>query len=415
MTATTSNRVWGLLLLAVPFIVVVILLRGLQVHLDTFHSADETYCHYPTILAFSENPDFFQTSRYESATTPLFHYFFAQVGRFVGFELWKLRALNVLLSYLVILLFCGLLEQWSIIASFRPLPYAMLSLLSPYFFGNSFIVTTDSLALLLSLATLLSLSHFLQHSSVLAPVVLAISVCLATLTRQTSASLALIAGTGIWVSESRATTKWVGSALLILALLPLATFVLRWGGFVPPHYQEWHVQTSLVPFRPFLFALALVGLYSTFFEYRRYLTILTDLRERSTLLISAIVGFALLLLFPLAEIDDNGYLWTIASWFPPIGGCSVLFWILVPLGLYTITSQCRENRRNFYIWFAVFCLVLPFVLSKVIHQKYLDPLVLVAWSVAHAGNPLWDRRFLYGTVPLYFVFILYFVLALTRS
>ena len=82
-------------LLAVPFLVAVAVLQGLTVEIDTFHGSDARVYQLPTILQFSERLDF---SSYPSAQTPLYHLVTAAWGELVGFELWKLRLLNVAFS-----------------------------------------------------------------------------------------------------------------------------------------------------------------------------------------------------------------------------------------------------------------------------------------------------------------------------
>ena len=85
------------LLLAVPFLIGVAVLQGLTVEIDTFHGSDSGTYQLPTILQlFRERLDF---SNYPSAQTPLFHVVMTGWGELVGFELWKLRLLNVVISY----------------------------------------------------------------------------------------------------------------------------------------------------------------------------------------------------------------------------------------------------------------------------------------------------------------------------
>ena len=72
------------------------MLQGLTVEIDTFHGSDARVYQLPTILQLSERLDL---SDYPSAQTPLFHLLTAGWGKLVGFELWKLRLLNVAFSY----------------------------------------------------------------------------------------------------------------------------------------------------------------------------------------------------------------------------------------------------------------------------------------------------------------------------
>jgi hypothetical protein len=102
MTAASARApAWlSTLLLAVPFLVGIAALRGLTVEIDTFHGSDARVYHLPSIEHFAAGLDF---DRYPAAQTPLFHLLFAGWGEVVGFELWKLRLLNVAVSYLAVL------------------------------------------------------------------------------------------------------------------------------------------------------------------------------------------------------------------------------------------------------------------------------------------------------------------------
>jgi 4-amino-4-deoxy-L-arabinose transferase-like glycosyltransferase len=409
------RHVLNLLILSAPFLAGAILLRGLQVHLDTFHGADEPHWHYPATLAVAEDPGHVWNTDMSTSTTPFFHMLFAFAGRVVGFEIWKLRALNVLISLLATVLLLRLLEQWRIDRSFAPLPYVLVFLLSPYFFGNSFILTTDSLSIALGLAAVLLLLKYLHGSSTGVMLMLSLVLCLATLTRQSNAALVIVALAGIWTSSLKGAQKRPATGLLALALLPLAAFVVHWGGVVPPANQQWFGQPGVVSLRVVLFTLALVGLYSVFFDPRRYLKIAGNAGERKILLFSGVAGLLLVTLFPLRETDDNGFLWTLSSQFPSVLGTSILFWVLIVSGLFTVASQCRENRVNITVWSVTLCMVLPFAASRVVHQKYIDPSVIVALSLICAAQTGWTNRRLAALLPLYAGFLSYFVLSLIRS
>ncbi len=415
MTTPYRRILRALAILALPFLAGVILLRGLTVHLDTFHAADETYWHYPTILAFVDQPDIFQNVTYESATTPLFHYLMAGVVRVAGKPLWGLRLVNVLFSFIAMALFWALLDRWRGNQPVDPLPFALFAAVSPYFFGNAFIVTTDSLAILLIMAMLISLLDYVRMPSTPALVAAAMALCLATLTRQTTISLSLVAGSAIIMADSSIKEKVAGLGAIVLALIPFGLFVIHWGGFVPPHYAARHVLTQLQPLRPFLFVAALIGAYSVFFEPRRYLTLFSSRADRTLALVAGGAGSILLILFPLIEIDDNGFLWTAAAHVPAAGNVSLLFWVLVPMGIYTVASQSLENRDNLVIWFTLLCLTLPFVTSRVIHQKYLDPFVCMALLLIMIRRSDGRIRSMVGMLPLLCFSLGYFVFTLLRS
>jgi len=73
-----SRRLVYPALLALPFLVGIVLLKGLTVEIHTFHGNDATLYHLPTILKFSHGIDL---ERYPAAQTPLFHLLFAGWGK----------------------------------------------------------------------------------------------------------------------------------------------------------------------------------------------------------------------------------------------------------------------------------------------------------------------------------------------
>ena len=150
------------LLLAVPFLIGIAVLKGLTVEIDTFHGSDAAVYQVPTIMHFREGLHF---SDYPSAQTPLFHLVMAGWGKLVGFDLWKLRLLNVAISYAAALALLRLLRRST---SLDVLPAFALTLaftLSPYFFGASFTLLTDNLAILFALLALERLYTYRQEGS----------------------------------------------------------------------------------------------------------------------------------------------------------------------------------------------------------------------------------------------------------
>ena len=99
----TARRWFYPLALALPFLVVAVALQGLTVELSTFHGSDAQSYHLPTIRLFAEALPTPDLVRYPAAQAPLFHLLFAAYGKVVGFDLWKLQALGVVISYLAVL------------------------------------------------------------------------------------------------------------------------------------------------------------------------------------------------------------------------------------------------------------------------------------------------------------------------
>jgi 4-amino-4-deoxy-L-arabinose transferase-like glycosyltransferase len=252
------------LLLALPFLAGIALLKGLTVEIDTFHGSDAGVYHLPTILQFSRHLDF---SGYPAAQTPLYHVLFAGYGKVVGFELWKLRLLNVVLSYAAILAIYGLLLRR--LERVQAFALSLLIALSPYVLGPSFTLLTDNLALLFGVLALwcFDVARGMGGRAAAAsvpgtavprdrdpgarpttagralsvarrPPVAFLLGCLAmsaaVLTRQAFLWVALVAAWALLRGPFSLRQRAIGVLAGALALAPFAALVVDWGGLVPP-------------------------------------------------------------------------------------------------------------------------------------------------------------------------------------
>ncbi|HUB76642.1 MAG TPA: hypothetical protein VL977_06275, partial [Solirubrobacteraceae bacterium] len=85
--------------LALPFLATAAALRGLTVTLPIFHGSDERIYIYPTILQFARQWPLPDLGHYVAAQTPLFPLLEAYVGKAIGYALWKMRLVEVVISY----------------------------------------------------------------------------------------------------------------------------------------------------------------------------------------------------------------------------------------------------------------------------------------------------------------------------
>ena len=151
----TARRWFYPLALALPFLVVAVALQGLTVELSTFHGSDARSYHLPTIRLFADALPTPDLVRYPAAQAPLFHLLFAVYGKAVGFDLWKLQLLGVVISYLAVLALFHLLTARLGLQRWKAFLLTLLFALSPYFFGASFILLTDNLAILFALVAII--------------------------------------------------------------------------------------------------------------------------------------------------------------------------------------------------------------------------------------------------------------------
>jgi hypothetical protein len=430
--ATRSRGVPGVapgwlfpVLLAVPFLVGVAVLKGLTVEIDTFHGSDARVYQLPTILQFSERLDF---SSYPSAQTPLYHLLTAGWGEIVGFELWKLRLLNVLFSYGAALALLRLLRRVAPLEAWQAFALTLVFLLSPYFFGASFTLLTDNLAILFALLALERIHRFRADGSLGTFGVACLWICAAVLTRQSFAWLVLVAAWFLVRSPSSVGRRAAAAALLGLALAPLAALVIEWGGLVPPSADPAScglctdrpgVGRDALTLRTVGFTVALLGAYAAVIFGPSLLRRARSLRivpGRAVVTVAPAVAAAILLIAisPLAyepivpgQAGDAGYLWKISDHLPVVAGSSLLFWLLVPLGCVAILLLVRRAGVGSLpaVYLAAFLIAaLP---VRLVYQKYFDPFALLAVALLARPPDLragWDYA---GIAVLCVAFVAY--------
>jgi Dolichyl-phosphate-mannose-protein mannosyltransferase len=419
------------LLLAVPFLVGVAALQGLTVEIDTFHGTDAAVYQVPTIELFRERLDF---SDYPSAQTPLFHLVMAGWGKLVGFELWKLRLLNVAISYGAALALLRLLRRATPLGQLPAFALTLAFVLSPYFFGASFTLLTDNLAILFALLALERIHSFSCSGSMSAFALACLCIGAAALTRQSFLWLAPVAAFFLVRRSDSLREALAGLGLLVLALVPLGLLVLEWNGLVPPSADP--ASCGLCTDRPGFgrdtltlrtvgFTVALFGLYAALVlgpSALRWLRVLRSpagrLARRAAgsptvramaalvtgrsrrridlarmLALAAAAGVVLLLVSPLEYVPilpgqpgDAGWLWKLSDRLPTLLGSSLVFWLLVPVG--AVAGAVLVWRAG---WASLGSVVLgAFLLAALpvalVYQKYFDPFMLLA--VALFARPM---------------------------
>ena len=220
--------------LAVPFVVMVAALRGLTVTLPIFHSTDEGNYIYPTIRQFARQLPFPDLGHYVAAQTPLFPLLEAYLGKLIGYALWEMRFVEVVISYLLALAVYVLLERRLGLRRLQALALSVLFVLSPYVFGTSFRAITDNLATLFIVLAIERFERFRQSKRAGPFLVGCCALAAATLTRQSAAFMLAVAGLyALWVGLPllRRAELLVGVAI---SAIPVGLLFLDWHGLVPP-------------------------------------------------------------------------------------------------------------------------------------------------------------------------------------
>lgn len=401
--------------LAIPYVVAVAALRGLTHAMPTFHGRDETHYHVPTILQFAHQLPGVDLVHYPAAQTPLFHLLVAVWGKLVGLELWRLRILEVVVAYLAVLVLYRLLRRHAGLGAWPAAALAGLFGLSPYVFGDSFILVTDNLGLLFGLLAIERLLAYWRAGRLGAFAAACGWIALALLTRQSYVWLGPLAlvvlvlrdapeGRGVLPvlrrpADRRALLAGVG--LLALAAAPFAALVVAWHGFVPPTADPascglckpeagrlgW---TGDSPLRAPLFALAVLGVYGPLTHGP---ALLAGRRRWALPAVAALAGALLLVALPLAyHVGDEGWIWRFARSGPRPLGTSWPFWALVPAGCAVLVAGARREGARALPVLLLGCFLVAQLATRLTYQKYFEPFMLLACLLALRPAELRTRR-----------------------
>jgi hypothetical protein len=380
------------IVLAVPFLIGIAVLKGLTVEIDTFHGSDARVYQLPTILHFRHALDF---SDYPSAQTPLFHLVMAGWGKLVGFDLWRLRLLEVAISYGAALALLRLLRRTTNLGELPALALTLAFTLSPYFFGGSFTLLTDNLAILFALLGLERIHRYYEDGSLGTFAVACLCGGAAVMTRQSFVWVAMVAGVFLVLRERRSFERLLaGAGLIALSLVPLAALWIEWNGLVPPSADPRSCGfctdkpgggLDALTLRTVGFTVAALGVYAVVLlgpsAWRR---VRGWAEPRSLILGALAVGVALLLISPLkyrpvgVHPGDAGYLWQLSKHLPTLLGSSLLFWLAVPAG--SVAAALLARRAGWTALASVYlaCFLVVALPVGLVYQKYFDPFALLA-------------------------------------
>jgi hypothetical protein len=425
-------------LLALPFLIGIAVLQGLTVEIDTFHGSDARVYQLPTILQLAERLDF---SDYPSAQTPLYHVLTAWWGEVVGFELWKLRLLNVVFSYAMALALLRLLRRATPLERWQAFALTLLFVLSPYVLGTSFTLLTDNLAILFALLALERIHAYSRGAGLGAFALACAAITAALLTRQAFVWLVPVAAVFLLRRDLRSPSRLVaGAGMLALSIVPLGLLALEWDGLVPPSADpascglcddRQGLAREALTLRTVGFTVALAGAYGVFVFGPSLVRRLRRLRSsllarayvgltgraaelRMRLLVAAAIGVLLLVISPLLyqpitpqQAGDAGYLWQLSDRFPELFGSSLLFWGLVPLGC--VVLYLLVMRAGIWSLPAVYlaCFLLAALPVRLVYQKYFDPFVLLALALLARPPDLRTRWDCAGIGVMYLAFVAY--------
>ncbi len=416
--------------IAVPFLVGIAALRGLTVALPMFHGSDEFNYHYPTILRFSRELPFPDLANYNAAQTPLFHVLMAYVGQLTGYQLWRLRLVEALISYLLGLSVYWLLRRRFDMARLQAVALTLLFVLSPYVYATSFRLLTDNLALLFSVLAFERCEAFREDGR-LGPL-LAGCACAgaAILTRQSTAFVFAVAGLYALLAGGASTrsmrTRVIGVCGVLVAAAPGGLLFITWHGLTPPGGDtascglcagSGSVGGTGLRMQTAELTLAVTGLYGAVLFAPAF-----PWRDRAAVakllpgaLACALAGAILLAVFPMrpdlhpasGPPPTAGVLWNAAAHTPSVAGSPLLFWLLLPLAGIVLRWRLAVAPRKWLPAVLLGCFLLGALVIRLAWQKYVDPYALLVVMVTAGPLELNSVRRLAGAGMLAVFYVAY--------
>jgi hypothetical protein len=414
--------------LAAPYLVTIIALHGLTTALTTFHGTDEVLYHYPAVLHFANQLPLPDLARYPVPQTPLFHLLMASIGKVVGFELWRLRLVEVLISYAGTLVLFLLLNRRLGLSRATALVLSLVFALSPYFYGASFLVLTDNLAILFSLVAVERFERFRQTDQFGVFLIGCASVAAAILTRQSTAFMLAVAGLyALRIRLPMSVRSMVADnfqALLAVCVsaVPTVALFLTWHGFVPPGVDPSacglcsgspSAARGPLVVQSTELALAAIGVYGPVlfappFIRRIRRQGLPRFSELRGPLVGASLCALVLLLWPAgASTHGAGFIWRVAGHFPSLAGSPLVFWVLVPAAGATLWARLSVAPRSWPATVFTGCFLASTLVMLFPWQKYVDPFVLLGLMLTLRPGELARPRDLVGAAALAVGFVVY--------
>lgn len=407
-TKPIARLIINAIVLFLPFIIVYIYTSGLKFGLDTDFSFDEHKFHYPTILQFARQLPLPDVRDYNSATTPLFHILMAVCSKAIGTDIHSLRAVNFLITYTSTIFFYNILIQKFKLNWSNSLLFAFIFALSPYYFREAFVILTDNLPVLW---LLLFFNYYLRYKNgrefkwLLLSLLFIMLLCL---TRQTYLFICLAIAIDVMLDKITLLAKLKILLLIFIAAIPTFLLFIIWKGLTPPAFQEFHTRDSFINIKAVLYGLCVLGFYALFIPGVGVFKSLFQ-KRRASIIICVLIAWGVLFFSPLIKnVKDFGYLWYMADVLPDIVGTSLLFWLLLPIGLLTLLCIWNKEGFCFFILFLL-CLFLSEMPNKFIFQRYYDSSIILSLLFFNARYHVSNNADFARRLILLTFFIAYFV------
>jgi 4-amino-4-deoxy-L-arabinose transferase-like glycosyltransferase len=385
---------------------------------------DEGVFHIRVIQSFASTWPRINIADYPSASAPLPYVLLTIFGRIAGFEIWKLRLLPAIATYLAVNLFYNLCKRHELR---YPLLSTLILLFFPYIFFHGFTIYTEGFALLFGVW---AMNYYLLNDATLSQLLRgSILATLAVYCRQSY--LVLPGGMllfELWQTYRHGFVRSVRQRLgrLIILVIPavmLLPLFSLWGGFTTPFNQAsqgggWFLE--LVP-QQLNFLFVFIGFYFLPMLFGRHTIELA--RSKKAILLALVILLPLYFVFPVVFSDDPGRInvaaGIIAHGLDIIGRflsrnvafvAELGFWtvgLLITLGECMHRPRSEESERlaivtvttmmlltlTPYVYERYYILVVPF-LVLLFHRSFQSRGLLFAWLAVQillsAGFSYWQ-------------------------
>jgi len=380
-----SSRSLHVALLAAPFAVVVAATAGLSRVFWVYQAYDELH-HYQIVVTAARIWPRPLLSGYSSWSGPLVYWLLEGLSRPFGSSLVAVRLVVTVMSWLACVtayvIFRDRLGARPLVA----LALAFMLALSPFFFGQSFCVLTDNptwLFVALALERLLAYARDPRNGRLAA---FAACAAAATLMRQVAVWLFLPALVALFSVRVPPRARAWGAALIMLGVAPVTALLMSWGGLLPSGIAQ--ADLGVYRLRDVCLSLAVVGLWGLLLTPAEDIQALPGrLRRRGAMAVAAAVALGLIAMAAgvMTSLQGGdpygiGLVGRIGEAWSRVGGTSLVWWILVPLGAAAVVALVVTRWRRLpdrILVVALAALVLSGAANTTWYQRYMDFAVLL--------------------------------------
>jgi hypothetical protein len=400
VTATSvPGRPWAqarwlhLLVLAIPFLVVIVVWRGLTQSFPAFQGADESV-HYDIVRMAAEQWPRPLLGGYGAWSGPLVYWLLAALTAPFGASIEAVRLVVAAVSWATCAVAYVIFRDRLGAKPLDALWLALLLAVSPFFLGQSFHVLTDNPAWFFVVLGLERCLAYVERPALRRVAAVAVCLAAATTMRHVAVWLLLPAIVAVLSVPGPRRRRAAGLGLLGLGVVPLLALLVYWGGpLPPPSAGAGPVETPLAfgyRVRDLLLTLGVAGLYAVLLlpagELRSWwLRARGDHRWAARLAVPALLALAFVAAGALGVITS--FLTLVSRLpLPIVAGSSVLWWLLVPLGAAAtaglLVTRLRDIRSRVLLA-ALTGVLLSALANPRWFQRYVDfPILLLFAGLA---------------------------------